>query len=129
VRRPPWREHGERLVDQPSFVLGRGSCAERGLIAHKEVRALKAGLELLSQPTFDAPYMILVKELWGQIRDVARLIRVEETAQRHGDMTGIPVHRPPDEALDVAHQPVIRGRPIPRFLAWSRAFLLSFARV
>src|SRR5882724_5037243 len=65
VRRLPWREHGERLLGQPSFVLGRGACAERGLIAHKEVRALKAGLELLSQPTFDAPYTILVEELWG----------------------------------------------------------------
>ena len=129
VRRPPWREHGERLVDQPSFVLGRGSCAERGLIAHKEVRALKAGLELLGQPTSDAPYIILAKMLWGQTGDVARLIRVEEAAQCHGDMTGIAVHRPPNEGLDVAYQVVIRGGPIPRFLAGSQAFLVALPHV
>src|SRR6266545_5846795 len=51
MRRPPGREYGERLVNQPSFMLGRGSCTEHSLIAHKEVRVLKAGLELLSQPT------------------------------------------------------------------------------
>jgi hypothetical protein len=60
------------------------------LIAHEEVRAPKAGLELLCQPTFDAPYLILVQELWGQIRDVAWLICVKEAAQCYGDMTDNP---------------------------------------
>jgi hypothetical protein len=99
------------------------------LIAHKEVGTPEAGLELLDQPTFDAPHIILVKMLWGQIRDVVGLIRVEEAAQCHGHMTGIAVHRPPNEGLDVAHQVVIRGEPIPRFLAGSQAFLVAFARV
>jgi hypothetical protein len=102
---------------------------EHVVIAYKDVPALKARLELVSQLTFDTPYIVRVKEFWGQTRDFARLIPVEETAQRHSDMTGIPVHRPPDEALDVAHQPVISGRPVPQFLARSRAFLLLFSHV
>ena len=74
----------------------------------KEVRARKAGLELAHQLSSDV-LGVLRKEGWGQLRDVARLIPVEEAAQRHSHMTGRPVHRPPDGALDVAHQVVIRG--------------------
>jgi hypothetical protein len=121
VRTPPGCEQGERSVDQLSFVLGRGSCAKRGLISSKEVRALKAALDLVRQPPFNAPDIVMIKDLRGQVGDVPRLIAVEEAAQCDGDMTGIAVHRPPDEALDVAHQPVIRGRPLPRVLAGSRS--------
>jgi hypothetical protein len=72
---------------------------------------------------------MMVKDLWRQISDVARLIPIEKAAQGHGDMTGIAIHRPADEELDVAHEPIIRGWPIPRFLAWMQTFLLAFARV
>jgi hypothetical protein len=65
VRRLPWREHGERLLDQPSFVRGRGACAARGLIALKEVGARKAGLELLRQPYADALDVVRVTERWN----------------------------------------------------------------
>jgi hypothetical protein len=46
---------------------------------------------------------MMVKDLWRQISDVARLIPIEKAAQGHGDMTGIAIHSPADEALDVAH--------------------------
>ena len=129
VRRPPGREQGERVVDQLAVVRGRGAGAERVVLASKHMRVLKAGVDLVCQPPFDPSDILMIKELWGQSRDVARLIPVEEAAQRHSDMTGIPVHRPPDEGLDVAHQVVIRGRLIPRFLAGSPAFLFAFAYV
>jgi hypothetical protein len=98
-------------------------------MADYDVGALKAGFDLVNQPSFDAPDIVGVKELWGQSSDFAGLIPVEEAAQRYGDMTGIPVNSLPDEELDVAHQPIIRGRLIPRFLARSRAFLFSLSHV
>ena len=83
-----------------------------------DVRALKAGLELKSQPPFDATDIMVVKDLGGQISDVAWLIPVEEAPQRHGNVTSIAVHRPRDERLDVTYQVIIRARPVPRLLPW-----------
>jgi hypothetical protein len=71
----------------------------------------------------------MVKDLGGQIGDVARLIPIEEAAQRHSDMTDIPVHRPRHEVLQVAHQVIIGGRPVPWLLAWMPALLLAFAHL
>src|SRR5919106_1548863 len=44
-------------------------------------------------------------------------------------MTGIPVHGPPDQGLDIAHQPGIRARMIARLGAGSWAFLRAFAGI
>ena len=99
------------------------------VLAVQDVRAVKARLNLESQPPFDAPNIMMVKDLWGQTRHLAWLVAVEETAQSHCDMTGIVVHRPPDEELDVAHQVIIRRWLIPRLLAWTQAFLLAFTPI
>jgi hypothetical protein len=129
VRTPPGRELGERVVDQVAFVHSWSAGVERVVLVEKDVCALKAGVELVCQPPLDAPDIMMVKDLGRQISEVARPIAVEEAAQRYRDMTGIAIHRPPDEALDVAHQVVIQGRPIARVLAWHRAFLGSFSCV
>jgi hypothetical protein len=40
------------------------------VIALKDVRTLKASFELESQPTFDAPDVVLIKEIWSQTGDL-----------------------------------------------------------
>ena len=52
------------MLDQPSFMVGRRTGEERVVIA------LKAGFELESQPTFDAPDVVLIKEIRGQTGDL-----------------------------------------------------------
>jgi hypothetical protein len=129
VRTPPRRKHRQRVVDQLSFVRGRRTVAERAVIALKEVRALKAGSESECQPTFHAPDVVMVKEIWGQTGDLPRTIPVQEAAQCHGNMTSSAVHRPPHEGLDVAHEPIIRGWLIARGFAGARAFLVAFSHI
>jgi hypothetical protein len=117
VRRPPGREHGERLVDQLLFVRGRRVGVQRVVIVEKDGHVLKAGVKLLCRPPFDTPDVMLVKALGGQIGELPRLIAIQEAAQCHRHMTGIAIHRPPDEGLDVAQQIDIRGRPIAQLIA------------
>jgi hypothetical protein len=59
VRTPPGCEQGERVVDQPALVLGRRAGVECVVLADHNVRALKAGLNLVRQPLFDASDIIL----------------------------------------------------------------------
>ena len=103
--------------------VGRRAGAQPVVLVDQDVRALKTGLELESQPPFDATDIMMVKDLGGQISDVAWLIPVEEATERHGNMTGIAVHRPRDEKLDVTYQVIIRARPVPRLLAWTAGVL------
>lgn len=119
----------QRVVDQLSFVLGRRAVAECAVIAFKDVRALKAGSEPECQPTLHAPDVVMVKEIWGQTGDFSRAIPVQEAAQCHSNMTGIAVHCPPHEGLDVAHEPIIRGWLIARGFAGRRAFLVAFSHI
>jgi len=53
MRSPPGRE----------YRVGRWARAERAVLVEHDVRALKAGLELVRQPPFDAPDVVVVKNL------------------------------------------------------------------
>jgi len=116
-------------MDHPAFVIGGVVGAERGGLARKAVRARKAGVNLLGQPPCDAPNVQRVKNIRGQTRHLPRPVAVEEAAQRHGDMTGVAVQRPPDEGRDVADQRVLRGGRRVRVVARRRGFLGPFADV
>jgi hypothetical protein len=129
VRSSPRRKHRQRLIDQLSLMLARNAGAQPLVLVDHDVCALKTGLELKTQASFDATDIMTVKDLGGQVSDVARLIPVEETTERHGDMTSIAVHRARNEELNVTHQVMIRARPVARLLARTPAFLLAFARV
>jgi hypothetical protein len=67
MRGSPRREHDERLVDQPPFVLGRWARVQLVVLADGEVRALKAGVDSLRQPTFDASNVMMVKVLGARL--------------------------------------------------------------
>src|SRR4051794_2507376 len=77
----PRRKQCQRIVDQLSFVCSRRARAQRVVRVDHDARALKTGLKLEAQPTFDATDVMMVEDLGGQLGDVARLIPVEEATQ------------------------------------------------